>query len=355
MRLVEEGKARAGRETARKLVIADDIAREARWATESHRVIHTVVTLTKHRGPIWRLDHIGHMAGGGNIGHRQRHPVPARIEYGADEDAGIERHRLARFKVYVAARPGAHLLQEIDQLIALVIGAGDMMPTAEVQPLQARQEPLDPGHERRPGAFERREILLAQRVKVQPRDAFEVRDFQLIDRKAQPRMRRARIVARHFALGVERIDAQTHIERLTRRACRRDLARKARMLAGRVEDHMVRQPQDFRHIRRLVGCTIGGDFALVVLGRQPRFPQARRAYAVEVFADNRRHPPHRERLERGQDLHACSIANIGQNRQIGAQPRHIDHERRAVDAVQIEVRKRPRIAGSRFQFQVLSN
>jgi hypothetical protein len=106
---------------------------------------------------------------------------------------------------------------------------------------------------------------------------------QLVDREAQPRMRRAGIIARHFAFGMQGVDPQADVKCSPRARAGNDGAA-ALDLLGRIEDHMVRKPQDFVEILGLVGRAIGRDLAIIEFGREPRFPQAGCADAIEVFA-----------------------------------------------------------------------
>ncbi len=146
---------------------------------------------------------------------------------------------------------------------------------------------------------ERREVLLAQGVHVHAVDQLDMLLGQLVDREAEPRMGGAGIVARHFTFGMQGIDPQANIETLPPRPRRLDDRAAAHDLLRRVEDDMVGQAQDFVEVVGLVGGRIGGDLAVIELAGQPRFPQARGADPVEIFADQRRDAPHRERLERG--------------------------------------------------------
>ena len=174
--------------------------------------------------------------------------------------------------------------------------------------------------------------------------------LQLVDREAQPAVRRAGIIARDLALGMQRIDPQAHVEAA---ALLRQQRAETGDLGGRVEDHMVRDPADLGQVLGLVGGAIRGDFTGVVCLGQPRLPQPGGAHAVEVFPHDRRHPPHRERLHRRQYLDPRPVADIGQHGQIGAQARNIDHEGRAIDPVQVEVGEGARIAGSGFHVLIL--
>ena len=182
MRLIEEREPLAGFGRERQAIIADDVACEARGAAEAD--LFTLFQLAEHRRAVGRFDYIGHVAGGGDVGDRQRHPVPMAIEDRADQDPGIERHRLARFEIQLAPGLDFNRLEEIDQLVALVIGAGDVVAAAEIEPLELGQPLGDLRFRRLPSALERGEILLAQGVEVEAVDAFHMLVGELIDREA---------------------------------------------------------------------------------------------------------------------------------------------------------------------------
>ena len=87
-----------------------------------------------------------------------------------------------------------------------------MVAAAEVEPFELAEIGFEVIERDVPGALERLEILLAQGVHVQAVDQLDMLFGQLVDREAQPRMRRAGVIARHFAFGVERVEPQADIE-----------------------------------------------------------------------------------------------------------------------------------------------
>ena len=103
-----------------------------------------------------------------------------------------------------------------------------------------------------PGAAQRFEILFAQRVHVQAIDQFHMLCRQLVDRKAQPRMRCARIITRHFTFGMQGVDPQANIETLPPRPRRFDDRAAPDNLLRRIEDDMIGQAQHFVEIVGLV-------------------------------------------------------------------------------------------------------
>ena len=126
---------------------------------------------------------------------------------------------------------------------------------------------------------------------------------------------------------MERVDPQPDVERIAMRAGERDLRHKARELAGRVEDDVVRQAENFGQVVALVGRAVRRDLTLIMLGGEQRFPQARSAHPVEILADHRSDPPHRKRLERGQNFDPGAVADVGEDGQVGAQLCRVHHER----------------------------
>ncbi len=271
-----------------------------------------------------------------------------RIEDRTHKDAGVERDGFARFQVDFAARFGFDRFQEFHQIVALIIGAGNMVATAEIQPRQLREIRLQMRLDRRPGFAQRGEILFAQAVKVDAVHAFQMLGPQLVDRKAQARMRRTGVIPRHFAGGVQRIDAQADIEAVAAFACGGQFIGEARDLAGGIENHVVRYAQDFGQVFRLVCRAIRRDFAGVVLVGQFGFPQARRAHAIQMPRDQRGHAPHAERFQRGKQPDPAAIADVGEHAQVSPQRRRIDDERGAVDPRKIEMGECARIASPGF-------
>src|SRR3546814_2253422 len=78
------------------------------------------------------------MACGGDIGDADRDAIVEQVEDFADENAGVERDRFAGLDHHVAVGLGAHPFQEGDEVARLIIGAGDVVTAAEIDPLQRR-------------------------------------------------------------------------------------------------------------------------------------------------------------------------------------------------------------------------
>ena len=101
------------------------------------------------------------MAGGGYIGDADPYPVVEDVEDFTHEYSGVERHGFSGFEVNLATGFGFDGYQERDQRFAVIIGAGDMVAAAKVEPFQLAEIGRDLGFERGPCAFERREVLFA--------------------------------------------------------------------------------------------------------------------------------------------------------------------------------------------------
>ena len=149
MRLIEEGETCAGFGADGEAVVTDNIARKAGGAAETDG--RPVFTFAEHSRAIRCLNNVGHMASGADVGYAHGHAVVEYIEDFANEDACVKRDGLAGF----------------DQLIALVIGARNVMTAAKVDPLQLPKIRRDLWLKRLPCAFERCEILFAQGVEMQ--------------------------------------------------------------------------------------------------------------------------------------------------------------------------------------------
>src|SRR3546814_16321677 len=91
------------------------------------------------------------MAGRRDVGDTYGHAIVEQVEYLADQDAGIEGDRLAGFDHHVAVGRRAHLSQQGDQIVALIIGARDMVAAAEIDPFELVAEGTQRSEERRGG------------------------------------------------------------------------------------------------------------------------------------------------------------------------------------------------------------
>ena len=114
---------------------------------------------------------------------------------------------LARLEIDLNAVALAEIDQQADQPVDLVAGAGDVMPPAKIYPLHTWNEFAEALLEGLDGARQRRQILLAQGVKMQPAHTIEGHLPELCASDAQPGAGCAGIVERDRAFGMLRVDA----------------------------------------------------------------------------------------------------------------------------------------------------
>ena len=100
---------------------------------------------------------------------------------------------------------------EFHQPVAVVVVAGDMVTTAEIQPFELAEEGFEFWLNRSPRALQRFEPLFAERVHVQPVYSDQSVFGQLADGCSQARAGRAGIVFGNLAFGMFRIDAQADL------------------------------------------------------------------------------------------------------------------------------------------------
>ena len=120
--------------------------------------------------------------------------------------------------------------------------------------------------------------------------------------------------------------------------------RKAPMLMRTVENDMIGYIDDLGHVSFFITSAIGRDFALVIISRETRFPEARTAYAIQIFANDRRHFPHRKCLHRTQYLGTRPLFYIGQYGKVPPQRSLIHHKGGRRHAMKVKMGKSPRIA-----------
>ena len=284
MRLVEKGEALADASAAGEAIVTDHVAREARGASEPHGL--AAARFAEHRGAIGRLDHVGHVAGGRDVGNPDRHAIVEQVEDFADEYPGVERDRFAGLDHNLAARRDAHHLQEGDKVVDLVVGARHMMAAAEVDPFELAEEGAQHRLDRGPCAGERGEILFAKAVHMDAVDALQMFRKQLGDRKAEAAARRGGIIFGNLAFAVHWVDAEADVEGFARAAKLVEQRTEALELSGGIEDQMVRKTRNLRQILGLVAREIGRDLlvafgAAIFLAPQPRLEKPRRANTVE--------------------------------------------------------------------------
>jgi len=267
--------------------------------------LRTRIAAAEDRGPIGHLEHVRHVAGRGSVEHGDRHAVVEHIEHLGDEHAGVIADRLARLEIHLHFSARGKVAHEFDQRLHLVARARDVVPAAEIDPLHARDQLGEALFERRHGALERRKVLLAQGMEMQAAQSVEIGFANRRARRAEPRILRARVVERDRRLGMLRIDAQPEAQALLfLRRLERERPEPA-PLPGRIEDHVV---GELEHFLQVVFAERGAErvhFAAELLAAEARFVRAARAGAGKVARDERCHAPHRERLQREQDLRAA--------------------------------------------------
>ena len=288
------------------------------------------------------------MAGGADVGDSDGHAIVDDVQDFADQYARVQRHRLSGFDIEI--EPGLRLdgLKKGDEVVDLVVGAGNMVAAAKIQPFKIGNVGHDARFDRCPGALEREEILFAQIVDVEAIHAFQMLRPQLVDRKAEPTMRLRGVIFGHFAFGMERVQAQADVEVHTVLACSVDDRLQACDLAGAVEDDMIGNAQNFGEIIGLVGGAIGRDLTTIFLSAEARFIDARGADAVKIFADDGPERPHGKSLERAQHFDATAITNVAQDRKVAADRGLVHHKGGRGDAIEVEAGKGGGIAGAGF-------
>ena len=102
------------------------------------------------------LDHVGHVASGRDIHDGDVDVAIARhIQYFAHQNTSVQRYRFAGLKVDFEIIFGLDGLEEVDQFITLIIVAGDMVTTTEIEPFKLMQPRRKALFYRLKGALER--------------------------------------------------------------------------------------------------------------------------------------------------------------------------------------------------------
>ena len=128
---------------------------------------------------IRHLDHIRHMAGGGGVENRQVHAVPGQVQHLGHHHPGLVGDGFARLQIHLDIVLGSERLDTGNQVVHLVIGAGDVVAAAEVDPLHPVQQVAKFLLHDIQGAFKRREVLLTQGVEMNASYFFKTGGFEL--------------------------------------------------------------------------------------------------------------------------------------------------------------------------------
>src|SRR3546814_1698015 len=117
---------------------------------------------------------------------------------------------------------------------------------------------------------------------------------------------------------------------------------------------MVGQRRDLGQVGFLVAGAIGRDLTAIFAAAELGFVKARRADAVEILGDGRTQGPHRKGLERREHARARRVADMAQQREVGANLGGVDDEGGGGDAGQVEAGKGSGNAGTGFHVDVKS-
>ena len=172
---VEEGDAVADFERGGEGVVADDVASEAGGAAEAVSVEEFAgVARAEDFGAVGHFEDVGHVAGGGDIEDGEVQRVLRQVEDGAGEDAGVEGDGFAGLEVNVELMFFAEVLDDADEAVDIVAGAGDVVAAAEVDPFQAGEKLGEFLLEGGDGVLKRVAVLFAEGVEVEAVEAVEI-------------------------------------------------------------------------------------------------------------------------------------------------------------------------------------
>ena len=287
-------------------------------------------------GPVGHLQHVGHVAGGGDVEQRQPHPgVLVDVEHARHQHAGVHRRRLARLEDDLEVGvPGLQPAQGPHQEVHVVVGLGDPVPAAAVQPLHLRQPVAEAGLEGLQHAREDPRTLLAEGVEVQAVHPLGQGLPQHRAGGAQARAGGAGVVERDLDLAVLRVAAQAHLDLPAAGAHRGQVALE---LGARVEHQVVGVAQGLGQVLGRKGRRVGVHLPAELLAREAGLVGAARAAAVQVRTQHVEGGPEGEALEREQHLAAGLGAHPREDAPVALEEPAVHHEAGARDPPPVEV------------------
>ena len=149
------------------------------------------------------------MTGSRGVHDRQIDAVFQRVEHRCHQPARIERNSLSRLKIHLHAVLVLQILHAFFQLIKVVAVFSDVVSSAEVEPLHFAEIPAELFLYVRNRPFKHISTLLAHRMEMQALDTVKLALLEIIERDAQPRARKARIVNIGLYLRIFGVAAQS--------------------------------------------------------------------------------------------------------------------------------------------------
>ena len=158
----------AGLQLLIKGVFAYDVARKAGLARKAAgELFFSGFSRADDVGAVGHFQNVGHVAGGGGIENGDGHVGLHHVEHRGDEYACVEGHGFTGFQIDLHVIGIPHMFDAAAQKLDVVIGAGDVVAAAEIDPFHAgkiRAEMFFHGFER---AFQAVGILFAQGMEMQ--------------------------------------------------------------------------------------------------------------------------------------------------------------------------------------------
>ncbi len=310
-------------ERFREGVIADDVAGEAGAAAET-------VDVRKIAGfarafDDWAVGHfedVGHVGGGGSVEDGDFGFVVKNIENGGDEVTGAEGDRFAGFEVDLGVRvAGLETGDEAAETFDVVIGTGDVVAAAEVDPFHLAEVGCEFFLHDGEDAFEGIGILLAEGVEMEAVDSVEGFVGELGGGNSEAGAGGAGVIDVGGDFGVFGVDAEAAGDGAGGIL---DGGAEFFPLGEGIENDVVGDGEDFAEIFFGIGGGADVDFAAEFLAGEPGFVDGAGGGAGEILADLRREAPHGESFERENDFGTGALLDAVEDSQVSLDENLVD-------------------------------
>ncbi len=285
---------------------ADEVAGQAGAAAQAIDVLAALVGFggPEDRRFVGHFQAVGHVAGEGDVEHRDLDALVLHdVLHGGGEHAGLPAHGLARLEDYLlqVRVAAAEVLQQPDEVRDVVVGAGDVVPAAHVEPFTLLDEVGELFLRGLQTAFEGIAVVLAEHVEVQPLDAFGQRVGHVVAQDAESRARHGGVVEVGLDFRILGVDAQSEGDLLGEGG---GLLAEPVVLPQRVERQVTAVHEELFEIVVGIDGRVGVCLAAHLLGDEPRLVHGAGGGAAKPLVDERERRPEGVALERADDLHA---------------------------------------------------
>ena len=256
------------------------------------------------------------MAGEGDVEHRDFDAlVLHNVLHSGGQHAGLPAHGLAGFEDYLfeVRVAAAEVLQQSDEVRDVVVGTGDVVAAAHIEPLALSDKVGELLFGGLQAALEGIAVVFAEHVKVQTLNVFRQCVGHIVTKDAQSRTRNGGVVEVGLDFRIFGVDAQSEAHLLGEGG---RLLTEPMVLSQRVEGQMTAVHQQLLEVLVGIDGCVGVSLAAHLLGDEARLVHGAGGGAAQPLTDEGERRPEGVALQGTDNAHAGLLLHEVQQLQI---------------------------------------